>query len=74
MLESSNAPSEDAMTLVAWSGKLSRSRERTSAWIRDGLREGWMERATIMIDTITGQPRKGIGFRVVRREGKHAKR
>jgi hypothetical protein len=60
-----NKPVADGMTCAEWSVKLGRHRNLTSAWIRDGLTNGWIERVTVVHEMITGTRRRSIGFRVL---------
>jgi len=58
-------PSKSALTVMQWSKRLGKCRDKTRMWIREGLENGWMEQAPMTIVEITGRQRVGVGFRVV---------
>ena len=64
-LERIDSPSADAMTVAGWGKKLGISKQRASDWLREGLEHGWVERAKVCIESITGTTRNLVGFRVV---------
>ncbi len=64
-LERIDAPSADAMTVAGWAKKLGIPKQRASDWLRDGLAHGWVERALVCVENISGTTRTLVGFRVV---------
>lgn len=71
-LETDERPAEDALTIVGWAEKMhgatytSHDRLKTSRWIEEGLRRGWVQRASMVITELTGRQRRVVGFRLVR--------
>lgn len=63
-LANADKPSDDAQTITAWAKRMECSRDRAAAWVAQGLDNGWMERATIVVTELNGRERRAIGFRL----------
>ena len=66
-LSALNAPSDDAKTVQQWHETLGKTRRFTEQWIREGLENGWMERAYLVMERLTGVQAKIVGFRLVKK-------
>lgn len=55
---------DDALTVAEWAKRLGMHVRKASAWIRQGLEQGWMERVLIQRERVTGQLARNIGFRL----------
>ena len=72
-LDSISAPSDDAMTIGQWAGKLGHGRAYAAKWVREGLDGGWMERAPMRIAVLIGGTRIATGFRLVAQDTNKSK-